>query len=73
MLFILPGKLRHLQNGLKRNDFLAVSWNMEHTMWHCGQLALLKRIFGKRYDFGLEHPAEKEIIKINASLGRLKE
>lgn len=31
----------------------AIEWNIKHTMWHCGQLGLLKRIVDQRYDFGL--------------------
>jgi hypothetical protein len=30
----------------------AISWNIKHTMWHCGQMAILKRIVDERYDFG---------------------
>jgi hypothetical protein len=31
----------------------AVSWNIKHTMWHCGQIASLKRILHGGFDFGL--------------------
>ena len=31
----------------------AVSWNIKHTMWHCGQIATLKRVLHGGYDFGL--------------------
>lgn len=32
----------------------ALDWNIKHTMWHCGQLAILKRMVGERWDFGLK-------------------
>lgn len=25
----------------------ALSWDMHHTMWHCGQIALIKRVVGE--------------------------
>ena len=31
----------------------ALDWNIKHTMYHCGQLGILKRIIDKRFDFGL--------------------
>ncbi|GAB4042722.1 DinB family protein [Spirosoma jeollabukense] len=31
----------------------AIDWNIKHTMYHCGQLGLIKRVVDKRYDFGL--------------------
>jgi hypothetical protein len=30
----------------------ALEWNIQHTFWHCGQIALLKRVVDQRYDFG---------------------
>ena len=39
---------------IAKNKFEALDWNIKHTMWHCGQLAVLKRIVDKRYDFGLK-------------------
>lgn len=32
----------------------AIDWNIKHTMWHCGQIGLLKRFLVKRHDFGLK-------------------
>ena len=29
----------------------ALDWNIKHTMWHCGQIGILKRVVDKRYDF----------------------
>ena len=31
----------------------ALDWNIKHTMYHCGQVGILKRILDKRFDFGL--------------------
>ncbi|PRD57065.1 DinB family protein [Sphingobacterium gobiense] len=36
------------------NKFEALDWNIKHTMWHCGQLGILKRIVHERYNFGLK-------------------
>ena len=31
----------------------SISWNIKHTMWHCGQIGILKRIIDKPFDFGI--------------------
>lgn len=31
----------------------AISWNIKHTMWHCGQIASIKRLIHGGFDFGL--------------------
>ncbi|BDD05266.1 DinB family protein [Aureibacter tunicatorum] len=31
----------------------AIDWNIKHTMWHCGQIGLLKRALGNQHNFGL--------------------
>lgn len=31
----------------------ALSWNIKHTMWHCGQIVMLKRIIDKPHNFRL--------------------
>lgn len=31
----------------------AIDWNIKHTMYHGGQIGLIKRIVDKRHDFGL--------------------
>lgn len=31
----------------------ALEWNIQHTMWHCGQIGMLSRLPGKRWPFGL--------------------
>jgi len=35
------------------NKFEALDWNIKHTMWHCGQIGILKRVVHERYNFGL--------------------
>ncbi|MDT3403770.1 DinB family protein [Mucilaginibacter terrae] len=37
-----------------KNKFEALDWNIKHTMWHCGQIAILKRITNNRFDFELK-------------------
>lgn len=32
----------------------ALDWNIKHTMYHCGQVGLIKRVVDQRYDFGLK-------------------
>lgn len=32
----------------------ALEWNIQHTMWHCGQLGILRRVLEQRYNFGLK-------------------
>ncbi len=32
----------------------ALSWNIQHTMWHCGQIASLKRVLGNPHRFELK-------------------
>ncbi|KEO72679.1 DinB family protein [Anditalea andensis] len=39
---------------IAKNKFDALDWNIKHTMWHCGQLGILKRMVDKRFDFGLQ-------------------
>lgn len=34
--------------------FDAISWNIKHTMWHCGQMATIKRMVHESYDYGLK-------------------
>ncbi|WP_337041571.1 DinB family protein [Emticicia sp. 17c] len=43
-----------MPHPVAKTKFEALDWNIKHTMWHCGQLAILKRIVHERYDFGLK-------------------
>ena len=45
-----PIKMKH---PVAVTKFEAISWNIKHTMWHCGQIATLKRLLHGGYDFGL--------------------
>lgn len=38
---------------IAKTKFDALDWNIKHTMWHCGQIAILKRLVDHRFDFGL--------------------
>ena len=31
----------------------SLSWNIKHTMWHCGQIGMLRRVIDKSFDFGM--------------------
>ncbi|WP_426294844.1 DinB family protein [Dyadobacter endophyticus] len=35
------------------NKFEAIDWNVKHTMYHCGQIGILRRVVSGRFDFGL--------------------
>lgn len=36
-----------------KNKFEALDWNIKHTMWHCGQMGMVKRAVDKKFDFGI--------------------
>ncbi|MCF0074356.1 DinB family protein [Dyadobacter sp. CY261] len=38
---------------IAKTKFEAIDWNMKHTMYHCGQIGILRRIVDRRFDFGL--------------------
>ncbi|MEZ4902328.1 MAG: DinB family protein [Spirosomataceae bacterium] len=38
---------------IAQTKFEALDWNIKHTMYHCGQLGILKRVIDQRYDFSL--------------------
>jgi hypothetical protein len=42
-----------IPHPIAKNKFDALDWNIKHAMWHCGQLGILVRIAGERFDFGL--------------------
>ena len=39
---------------IAKNKFGALDWNIKHTMWHCGQIGMIRRTISERYDFGLK-------------------
>jgi len=45
-----PTKRKH---PVAKTKFEAISWNIKHTMWHCGQIACIKRLIHGGFDFGL--------------------
>ena len=49
---LVPTPISH---PIAKTKFEALDWNIKHTMWHCGQLGLLKRVIHERYDFGLKN------------------
>ena len=46
-----PTKVPH---PVAKTKFEAIDWNINHTMWHCGQISTLKRIVDRPFDFGLK-------------------
>ncbi len=48
---VMPMKVPH---PIAKTKFEAIDWNIKHTMWHCGQIATLKRMVDQSYDFGLK-------------------
>jgi hypothetical protein len=47
----------HIPHPVAKTKYEALDWNIKHTMYHCGQIGLLKRVIDVRYDFGLRRPA----------------
>lgn len=43
-----------IEHPIAKTKLEAIDWNVKHTMWHCGQIGLLKRHLGNRQDFGLK-------------------
>jgi hypothetical protein len=43
----------HIPHPIAKTKREAIDWNIKHTMYHCGQIGILKRIVDERYDFGL--------------------
>lgn len=41
---------------IAKTKFEALDWNIQHTMYHCGQIGIIKRVVDERYDFGLKRP-----------------
>ena len=39
---------------IAKTKFESIDWNIKHTMWHCGQLGMLKRALDRRFDFGVK-------------------
>ena len=38
----------------------AISWNIKHSMWHCGQMATITRIIDKPFDITTRNPIKTE-------------
>jgi hypothetical protein len=48
-----PTRIPH---PIAKTKFESLDWNIKHTMYHCGQIGILKRVVDKRYDFGFRRP-----------------
>ncbi|WP_435623588.1 DinB family protein [Flagellimonas sp.] len=53
-----PVKPTKVPHPVAKTKFEAIDWNIKHTMWHCGQMASLKRMVDTPHDFGVKKPAE---------------
>ncbi len=50
---VRPTKVPH---PVATTKFDAIDWNIKYTMWHCGQIAILKRLVHIPHDFGVQKP-----------------
>jgi len=48
-----PTRIPH---PIAKTKFESLDWNIKHTMYHCGQIGILKRVVDVRYDFGFRRP-----------------
>lgn len=47
-----------IPHPIAKTKLEALSWNIKHTMWHCGQIGTLKSMVDKPYEFKLQRPAQ---------------
>ena len=52
-----PTKVPH---PVAKTKFDAIDWNIKHTMWHCGQIATIKRIVDNSFDYGIKKSKKEE-------------
>ncbi len=54
------------EHPFAKTNLDAISWNIKHTMWHCGQIATLKRIIDKPFDLTTARTIKKRkgIVKL---------
>jgi hypothetical protein len=45
-----------VSHPIAQTKYEAIDWNIKHTMYHCGQIGMVKRIVDVRHDFGLRRP-----------------
>ena len=50
---LAPTRIPH---PVAKTKFESLDWNIKHTMYHCGQIGILKRVVDVRYDFGFRRP-----------------
>ncbi|PRX53680.1 DinB family protein [Flagellimonas meridianipacifica] len=50
---VKPTKVPH---PIAKTIFDTIDWNIKHTMWHCGQIATIRRIVDSSFDFGIGKP-----------------
>lgn len=42
-----------MAHPIAKTKLEAIDWNIKHTMYHCGQIGMIRRIIYERFDFGL--------------------
>jgi hypothetical protein len=47
---IVPSKQPH---PVAKTKFEVITWNIQHVMWHCGQIATMKRVLTGKANFGV--------------------
>lgn len=45
-----------IPHPIAKTKLESLDWNIKHTMYHCGQIGILKRVVDIRHDFGLRRP-----------------
>jgi hypothetical protein len=48
LIYTMPGSHPFVNTLLD-----SISWNIKHTMWHCGQTGIVKRVVDQPIDFGM--------------------
>lgn len=49
-----PLEPTQIPHPIAKTKLESLDWNIKHTMYHNGQLGILRRVLNKRYDFGLK-------------------
>jgi uncharacterized damage-inducible protein DinB len=50
---------RPVPHPVATNKVEAISWNVKHNLWHCGQIGMLARAVGHPFDFKLRELTRK--------------
>ncbi len=47
-----PLEPTRMPHPIAKTKYETIDWNIKHTMWHAGQIALIKRVIDEPHDFG---------------------